>query len=85
MAITGEMAVNQPGKDLLQGIIIQPQLLQGFYTDIGDEHVRLLQQLQQNVFTLWGFQVQGNELFPVVLDGEYSVAEVIDAQAYVQT
>ena len=79
------MAVNQPGKDLLQGIIIQPQLLQGFHTDIGDEHVRLLQQLQQNVFTLRGFQVQGNELFSVVLDGEYSVAEVIDAQAYVQT
>ena len=79
------MAVNQPGKDLLQGIIIQPQLLQGFHTDIGDEHVRPLQQLQQNVFTLRSFQVQGNELFPVVLDGEYSVAEVIDAQAYVQT
>ena len=61
----------------LQGLVIQAVADQGLLTDVGDEHIGILQQIQQDLFACFGLEVQGDELLSAVVDGEQGVQVVL--------
>ena len=73
IAKAGEVTVNEPGEALLQTVIIQAHFDQGLQAHIGDEHIRVFQQLEQGLFSILLFQVQRNKFLVGVLGGEEGV------------
>ena len=57
----------------LHGLVVQAIADQGLLPDVGDEHVSILQQVQQDLLALSGLEVQGDELLAAVMDGEQGV------------